>query len=68
MTEKQRLALSSLVFNGGRMGSNDWHGHHAIHRRTTDSLIRRGWTIWRHGEGVSITDEGRKALQRKRQE
>ena len=59
LTEKQRYALGLLVFNGGSMGSRDWHDHYRIHPNTTDSLIRRGLITWRHGEGVSITEKGR---------
>ena len=62
MTEKQRYALSLLVFMGGAMGSADWYGHHKVHRNTTKSLIRKKWIVMELGEGFRITDAGRAAL------
>ena len=62
MTEKQRNALSLLVFMGGSMGSADWHSHHQVHRMTTMSLVRRKWIVMEQGKGVRITDRGRAAL------
>ena len=63
LTEKQRYALSLLIFMGGSMGSNDWFSHYQVHRQTTKSLMKKGLIRWgtpTGGDGIRITDDGRK--------